>query len=356
MANYRSTLPNFYSDKGGSYVQIGAIVPVLVDNNSDPTNNLPTQDPHYSHRGYLYCDGSKYSIKDYPLLYENLGNGYLQRSGANGNERISANAIIQTAAGPAGTVYRTFVDGGNVYAEIYGKEIIKSNGVTSYDRVVPHNATLSFRELKDFPGSRVWRKAVQPYASVWSEFMKSYSVYVSTNQSLGGTAHTYTGAVVDIPSTGNYKIQYATDNTGTITFNGTTYSSGSSFEEGQDNTVDLGNVSAGSYPFSFSVTNGAGEDWANNPGGIAIRIYDDSNNVDVWATTSNVANTSSEGVVQENKEYNLSYASFYQNLAERSDTHVYRLLVNYDPTDNTTGTPGATVTWSISSSSVLASW
>ena len=111
--------------------------------------------------------------------------------------------------------------------------------------------------------------------------------------------------------TGNYKIQYATDNTGTITFNGTTYSSGSSFEEGQDNTVDLGNVSAGSYPFSFSVTNGAGEDWANNPGGIAIRIYDDSNNVDVWATTSNVANTSSEGVVQENKEYNLSYASFW---------------------------------------------
>jgi hypothetical protein len=355
MANYRSTLPNFYSDKGGSYVQIGAIVPVLVDNNSDPTNNLPTQDPHYSHRGYLYCDGSKYSIKDYPLLYENLGNGYLQRSGANGNERISANAIIQTAAGPAGTVYRTFVDGGNVYAEIYGKEIIKANGVTSYDRVVPHNATLSFRELKDFPGSRVWKKAVQPYASVWSEFMKAYSVYVSTNQSLGGTAHTYTGAVVDIPSTGNYKVQYATDNTGTITFNGTTYSSGSSFEEGQDNTVDLGNVPAGSYPFSFSVTNGAGEDWANNPGGIAIRIYDDSNNVDVWATTSNVANTSSEGVVQENKEYNLSYASFYQNLAERSDTHVYRLLVNYDPTDNTTGTPGATVTWSISSSSVLAS-
>ena len=58
MANYRSTLPNFYSDKGGSYVSIGAIVPVLVDSNSDATNNLPTQDPHYSYRGYLYCDGS----------------------------------------------------------------------------------------------------------------------------------------------------------------------------------------------------------------------------------------------------------------------------------------------------------
>ena len=80
MANYRSTLPNFYSDKGGSYVSIGAIVPVLVDSNSDATNNLPTQDPHYSYRGYLYCDGSKYSIKDYPLLYDSIRNEYLQTS------------------------------------------------------------------------------------------------------------------------------------------------------------------------------------------------------------------------------------------------------------------------------------
>ena len=68
----------------------------------------------------MYCDGSKYSIKDYPLLYESIGNEYLQRSGANGNERISANAIIQNAAnfGQPGTVHRTFVNGGNVYAEI----------------------------------------------------------------------------------------------------------------------------------------------------------------------------------------------------------------------------------------------
>ena len=360
MANYRSTLPNFYSDKGGSYVSIGAIVPVLVDSNSDATNNLPTQDPHYSYRGYLYCDGSKYSIKDYPLLYESIGNEYLQRSGANGNERISANAIIQNAAnfGQPGTVHRTFVNGGNVYAEIYARPIVRPNGQTTYDRVVPSNATLSFRELGDFPGSRTWRKAVAPYNSRWSEFMKSYSVYPSTNDPLFDIDHIYTGAVVDIATAGNYKIQYATDNSGTITFNGTTYTTGSSFTEETTNTVDLGNVPAGSYSFSFLVNNGSGTeggDWAANPGGIAIRIYNDANNVTVWSTVNNVANTSSAGVVQENKEYRLLYASFYQNLAQRNDTHVYRLLVNYDPADNTTGTPGATVTWNISSTSVLAS-
>ena len=215
MANYRSTLPNYYSDKGGSYVQIGAIVPVLVDSNSDPTNSLPTYDPHYSHRGYLYCDGSKYSIKDYPLLYESIGNFYLQRSGANGNERIGANAITQTQSGDAGTVFRTFVDGGNVYVEIYGREVNNSDGTTSYDRVVPNEATLSFRELNDYP---------------------------------------------------------------------------------------------------------------------------DAN-----------------GQIEENKEYELTYADFYQSLASRTDTHVYRMLVGYDPTNTSTGTPGATVTWNISSTSILTS-
>ena len=30
VVNYRSTLPNFYSDKSGSYVSIDAIVPVLT--------------------------------------------------------------------------------------------------------------------------------------------------------------------------------------------------------------------------------------------------------------------------------------------------------------------------------------
>lgn len=358
MANYRSTLPNFYSDKGGSYVQIGAIVPVLVDSNSDPTNNLPTQDPHYSHRGYLYCDGSKYSIKDYPLLYESLGNEYLQRSGANGNERLSANAIIQTESGPPGTVHRTFVNGGNVYAEIYGTKTTAADGTVTYDRVIPSNATLSFRQLGDFPGSRTWRKATAPYNNLWSEFMKSYSVYPSTTDPLFDIDHTWTGGTVNIPTTGNYKIQYATDNAGSVTFNGTVYSSGSSFTEGTINTVDLGNVSAGSYPISLLVNNGSGTGgttFLQNPGGIAVRIYNDATNVDVWATTSDVANTSSQGVVQENKEYRLIYASFYQSLAQRSDTHVYRVLVNYDPNDTTTGTPGATVTWSISSSSVLAS-
>lgn len=213
MAKYRSILPNYYSDKGGSYVGIGAIVPVLTDTNSDPTNDLPTEDPHYSHRGYLYCDGNKHKIKDYPLLYDSIRNEYLQTSGANGNEKIAANAILSSASGAPGTVHRVFVNSNKVYVEIYGTEYTAKDGSTAYDRVVPNNATISVQEFNDFP-----------------------------------------------------------------------------------------------------------------------------------STTS----------IAEKTEYRLNYAEFYQSLASKSDVHVYRVLVGYDPGDTSTGTPGATVTWNLTSESLLA--
>lgn len=356
MAKYRSILPNYYSDKGGSYVSIGAIVPVLTDTNSDPTNDLPTEDPHYSHRGYLYCDGSKFKIRDYPLLYDSVRNEYLQTSGPNGNEKIAANAILSSVSGAPGTVHRVFVDNNKVYVEIYGKEYTAKDGSTAYDRVVPNNATLSFQELNDFPGAKTWRRAVTPYNALWSTFMRNYSVYPSINDPLADITHTYTGGTVTIPSDGNYRIQWATDNTGTIQFNGSNYGNVSSFREGDDVIVNLGNLTSGDYPISFSINNGASGDgsWAENPGGIAIRLYRNSDNLTVWNTRDNVSNTTGTGIVEEKKEYRLNYAEFYQSLASRSDVHVYRVLVGYDPGDTSTGTPGATVTWNLTSGSLLA--
>ena len=93
--SYRSTTPNFYSDMSGSYVSMGAILPVLVDNDTDSTNSRPTQSPEYSHKGYLYCDGKKYSIKDYPLLFEVIGNDYLKN-----DELTAANSIVTDSPGP----------------------------------------------------------------------------------------------------------------------------------------------------------------------------------------------------------------------------------------------------------------
>ena len=145
MAVYRSTLPNFYSDKGGSYVSVGAIVPTLVGVNTDKNNPATTQDPEYDYRGYLYCDGAEYKIKDYPSLYQRIGNTYLK------NTDLQRNSLTFTYYGPPGTIYRSFLDGGNLYIEVYGEEKTGIDGTTYYDRVIPDGAVLSFPVLASMP-------------------------------------------------------------------------------------------------------------------------------------------------------------------------------------------------------------
>lgn len=86
MPTYRSPYKNYYNDKNGSYLPAGSILPVLVDRysrTSDPSTTDPgisqytsASSPEYSYKGYLYCDGSEYNIRDYPLLYEIIGNTY----------------------------------------------------------------------------------------------------------------------------------------------------------------------------------------------------------------------------------------------------------------------------------------
>ena len=64
MANYRSKYKNYYTDKQGSYVSVGSILPVLSDSNSEAQSGLwyegDGQDPNFSHIQYLYCDGEEY--------------------------------------------------------------------------------------------------------------------------------------------------------------------------------------------------------------------------------------------------------------------------------------------------------
>ena len=150
MAQYRNPYSNFYSDKTGSYMSIGSIVPVLVDSYSTDNAGSNTgegsggDDPNYAYRNFMYCDGAQYDIKDYPLLYEKIGNDYVTLN----SELIQNNAIRSDTSGDPGTVYRTFVLGSNVFAEIYAKPIV---GTNSYERVIPNNASLSFDELGDYP-------------------------------------------------------------------------------------------------------------------------------------------------------------------------------------------------------------
>ena len=95
MAQYRNPYANFYTDKTGSYMSIGSIVPVLVDSYSTDLAGVNTgegsggDDPHFAYRNFMYCDGAQYNIKDYPLLYEKIGNDYVTLN----SEKIQNNSI-----------------------------------------------------------------------------------------------------------------------------------------------------------------------------------------------------------------------------------------------------------------------
>ena len=109
MAVYRSTLPNFYSDKGGSYVSVGAIVPTLVGVNTDKDTPVFTQDPEYDYRGYLYCDGAEYKIKDYPSLYQKVGNTYLKSTDLQRNSLTFAYLVHQEQFIDLSLMVETFI-------------------------------------------------------------------------------------------------------------------------------------------------------------------------------------------------------------------------------------------------------
>jgi len=160
MATYRNTYKNFYTDKQGSYVAIGAIVPVLANQwTTDKTEtgyiappNQSLQDPHYCQKGFLYCDGGEYNITDYPNLYDKIQNTYNDSTDSNSlTNPINNNSIVFTQATTPGSIYRTFVDDGNLYAELYQK-VDTIGGNVFKTRVVPNGAAVTFvGGLGDFP-------------------------------------------------------------------------------------------------------------------------------------------------------------------------------------------------------------
>ena len=151
-------------------------------------------------------------------------------------------------------------------------------------------------------GGTTWYKTVSPFHTDWGSFMREYSVYVSTNDSMVGS-HSYNNISVNIPANGNYKLAWQADNAGTIIFNGNTYNH-SGFGDNNVKTEDL-NLTAGTYTMSFSVTNGNNpgqNNWADNPGGIAIRLWSaNSNNygANIWSTRDNIAGTTTGGTVSD---------------------------------------------------------
>ena len=97
--SYRNKRANYYQEIGPDSTSVGSIINVFktkaaknsYDSSRIPTTNpvngitaytdisgnaQPENNPEYQYQGYLYCDGSEYNIRDYPLLYSVIGNQY----------------------------------------------------------------------------------------------------------------------------------------------------------------------------------------------------------------------------------------------------------------------------------------
>ena len=115
-----------------------------------------------------------------------------------------------------------------------------------------------------------WVKSGPDPKERWSDFMDKYAVYPSSSDVLIDTDHTASYNVL-IPSAGNYIFEYAADNQGTFTFDGTQIATSTNFTS--SNTVTLSNVTAGPHTVGVTIRNsGPNTDWTENPGGIAWTI------------------------------------------------------------------------------------
>ena len=129
---YRNIRPNYYSDKASDTTEIGTIITTLkaddatvYDNSTVPlatpnwnqttgqitrtqSGDAQTEtNPDFQFPGYVYCDGSRYKIGDYPALYKVVGTDYggAVRKGlviTNGGTGYPASGMTITFAAPPG--------------------------------------------------------------------------------------------------------------------------------------------------------------------------------------------------------------------------------------------------------------
>ena len=104
----------------------------------------------------------------------------------------------------------------------------------------------------------------------WNDLMNNYAVYPSSDQVLTGTVHS-TSWNINVPFTGDYRLDYAVDNTGSLSLNGSSIASFSGFASTQSQTITLAEGSHVLGGTCENIDNGRG--WENNPGGLAWKLY-----------------------------------------------------------------------------------
>lgn len=144
------------------------------------------------------------------------------------------------------------------------------------DLKIPNNTTTSLD-----PNSNNFQRALKAPSSVanstWSQFMQDFAVWHESGN-FGTINQVYsTTYTITITKPGDYTLEYAADNNGNITFDGTTVASNiSGYSNDPPSSTTLANVSIGTHTLVVTVTNTDNTPFANtwdaNPSGIAWRL------------------------------------------------------------------------------------
>ena len=108
-----------------------------------------------------------------------------------------------------------------------------------------------------------------PHSS-WGDFADTYLVYPSNNLVMKGTVHS-TSYNINVPFPGNYTLEYAVDDAGTISLDGTQIVN-STYNAPSSSTYTINNLTAGPHVIAVTVENQTqmqdSDDWTRNPAGI----------------------------------------------------------------------------------------
>ena len=142
------------------------------------------------------------------------------------------------------------------------------------------------------PNSNNFHRAAKVSSSTintsWSQFMKDYAVWHEPGNYAVLDSQTYysTTYTINITKAGDYTLEYAMDDTGNITFDGTTvaqtvYTSGGYLGEASadpPDSVTIQNVTVGSHTLVANIKNQSSypgqtsSTWSQSPAGIAWRL------------------------------------------------------------------------------------
>jgi hypothetical protein len=157
----------------------------------------------------------------------------------------------------------------------------------------------------------------------WSDFMNTYAVFSSNQNTHAGVTQNATWNV-NIPAPGNYELEVQGDNTVDIGFDGVNQGTVSSFQT--STTYTLTGLTEGNHIITAAVNNATGPNddrWGNNPAGVAWVLRQQSSQNTLSVSFDSNGNLVTTGAGEGTLDLDLSWDEDIQTYSYSSNVSVY---------------------------------